>query len=225
MSEPDDEPAPGRGALPLNRSEALADGIFAVAMTLLVIDLKLPEQPPIADAAALTAALVDLLPKAGAWLLSFFVLAFFWMGHHRVFSQLRGVDERLLRLGLVELALVSLMPFSSSLIGEHAFFASQVVYSTNLALLSLLAWLIVRHVHRHPALSRAPTTRAHYLATSVRVLGVAALGLVSIGVAAWDPGSRGLGNWAYALMALVMPLSRRLEARLSRPPASAAADA
>ena len=84
------------GYLPINRSEALTDGIFAVAMTLLVIELKLPQHGLVHSAADLLAALFALLPKAIAWVLSFFVLALFWIGHHRVSArrQCRSVPTR-----------------------------------------------------------------------------------------------------------------------------------
>ena len=71
--------------LSIYRGEALADGIYAVTMTLLVIELKLPDHTLIQGANALAQALSDLLPKVLAWVISFFVLAFFWFGHHRVF--------------------------------------------------------------------------------------------------------------------------------------------
>ena len=65
------------GLLPLHRSEALTDGIFAVAMTLLVIELKLPDHGSIHSAEQLADALAGLLPKAISWALSFFILALF----------------------------------------------------------------------------------------------------------------------------------------------------
>ena len=74
-----------RHGLSIHRSEALTDAIYAVVMTQLVIELKLPDHTLIQGANALAQALADLLPKVLAWIVSFFVLAFFWFGHHRVF--------------------------------------------------------------------------------------------------------------------------------------------
>ena len=76
-------------ALSVNRSEALSDGIYAVAMTLLVIDLKLPDAAALHAGNAVAESLLALLPKALAWLMSFFVLSLFWLGHHRVFNHVR----------------------------------------------------------------------------------------------------------------------------------------
>ena len=87
-------------------------------MTLLVIELKLPDVNAIQSSDALITALADLLPKAIAWVISFFVLAFFWVGHHRAFAYVRKADAKLVGLNLAQLAAVSLMPFSCALIGE-----------------------------------------------------------------------------------------------------------
>ncbi len=138
------------GYLPLNRSEALTDGIFAVAMTLLVIELKLPDQGLVHSADDLNGALLALLPKAFAWGFSVFVLALFWIGHHRVFAHVPRADARLV---ILELAAASLMPFSSALSGEYGGqLVSQAIYSTNMAALGITALLVLRHVRTHPEL-------------------------------------------------------------------------
>ena len=77
---------PDAGYLPLHRSEALTDGIFAVAMTLLVIELKLLDNGIVHSAGGPAEALAGLIPKAVSWTPSFFVLALFWIGHHRAFA-------------------------------------------------------------------------------------------------------------------------------------------
>ena len=69
-----------------HRIEALTDGIYAVAMTLLVIDLKLPDRELIHSTSDLIDAVVQLAPRFLAWLISFLVLALFWYGHHRSFG-------------------------------------------------------------------------------------------------------------------------------------------
>ena len=211
--EKDPLAAAGPEPLSVNRSEALSDGIYAVAMTLLVIDLKLP------DAAALHASndvlngLVALLPKALAWVMSFFVLSLFWLGHHRVFNHVRHVDSTVLVWNLFQLACVSLMPFSSALIGEAAgSFAAQVVYSTNMALLGIAALAISRHVYRHPELTRASIPMASYRGARLRVAGVIVVSIVAV-ILAMVANRPGIGSYAFALMLVIVPLSRALERR------------
>ncbi|MBL8525273.1 MAG: DUF1211 domain-containing protein, partial [Betaproteobacteria bacterium] len=105
-------------AMSKHRIEALTDGIYAVAMTLLVIELKLPAHESIKTQVDLINAVGHLLPKFLAWIISFLVLALFWIGHHKLFHFVRHVDGKLLALNIVQLGAVSLMPFSSALSGE-----------------------------------------------------------------------------------------------------------
>ena len=87
-------------SLSKHRIEALTDGIYAVAMTLLVIELKLPAHELIKNQADLINAVGHLLPKFIAWIISFLVLSMFWLGHHRLFQIVRHVDGKLVGLNL-----------------------------------------------------------------------------------------------------------------------------
>jgi uncharacterized membrane protein len=200
-----------RGYLPLQRSEALTDGIFAVAMTLLVIELKLPEHAAIHSADDLHAALFQLLPKGIAWVMSFFVLALFWIGHHRLFASLRRADAMLVRLNLLQLAAVSLMPFCSALSGEFGgLLVSQGLFSLDMAVLGVTALLILRHVYRHPELCHAPVTRAQFRGARLRIGGLILVSAVAFAIAAWLR-IPAMGNMAFMLMAVISPWSRRIE--------------
>jgi uncharacterized membrane protein len=209
MDEAPHEP----GYLPLHRSEALTDGIFAVAMTLLVIELKLPAHDAVHSADQLSHALVELVPKAISWALSFFVLALFWISHHRAFSFVRRVDGRLVALNLLQLAVVSLMPFSSALSGEYGqALLSQAVFSTNMALLGVTAFLVLNYIHRHPQLGPTPMPLALYRGARLRIGGLILISIVAVAIAPFLP-SPAMGNMAFMLMALLSPLSRRMERR------------
>jgi uncharacterized membrane protein len=205
------EPGPVTASLSPHRSEALTDGIFAVAMTLLVIDLKLPDHAVMHGADDFAQALADLIPKFLAWFFSFFVLSFFWVGHHRTFHYVRRADGRLLALNLGQLATVSLIPFSCSLIGEHPeFLLAQIVYSANLALLSIFALLISRYVHRHPELGPSPMPRSTYESARMRIVGLIVVSVASVLIAMVVPRA---GNVAFMLMGVINPLSRWRERR------------
>ena len=84
-----------------HRLEALTDGIFAVAMTLLVIELKIPERSAIHVPADLATGVARQIPMFVAWMISFFVLAIFWFSHHRLFHYVRLVDAKLVWLTIV----------------------------------------------------------------------------------------------------------------------------
>ena len=217
------EPIADHG-LSVHRSEALTDGIYAVAMTLLVIELKLPDHVVIHTGAELSQAVVDLWPRFQAWVLSFCVLALFWMGHYRSHGRLRRTDATLATINLAQLAFVSLMPFSSALLGEHSGLLSQSVYSANMALLSVFALLATRHIYRHPELAATPMPRGVYRAAQIRIVGLVVISAVAVLIqtAMGALAGAGLGNAAFLLMALIVPLSRRAE-RASDPAAPAPA--
>jgi len=197
------------------RVEAMNDGIYAVAMTLLVIELKFPEYAEIHSAETLARAMAELSPKFLSWVISFMVLALFWIAHHRMFSHLRHVNGRLVGLSVFQLAFVSLMPFCTMLIGEYGgSLLSQVIYSSNMVLLAICSLLIVNYIHRHPELSSAPMSRGAYRGALMRNLALIVISVVAVGAGFVTVPA--IGNAAYALMAIVMPLSRRLERRIDR---------
>ena len=120
-----------------NRPEALIDGIFAFAMTLLVTSLILPHNELAARSSATT--LLALLPDFYHYIIAFFVLAAFWMGHHEQFRKIHHVDRNLLSLNIVSLFFVTLVPFSTSFIGDYdADLVSTVLFELNLMVLGLL---------------------------------------------------------------------------------------
>ncbi|WP_406306996.1 TMEM175 family protein [Streptomyces sp. NBC_00885] len=99
-----------------DRLLALSDGVFAIAMTLLALDITLPAG---LDPAAFEDALGDVMPNVWAYALSFLVIAAFWRGHHQIFQYTRNVDGMVIRLGLLSLALIALMPFPTTLLAEY----------------------------------------------------------------------------------------------------------
>ncbi|MGD0108330.1 MAG: TMEM175 family protein [Rhodopila sp.] len=102
----------------VERLAALSDGLFAVAMTLLVLDLKVPAGRTIATDQALLAALAELAPRLVIYLLSFLTLGIFWVGQQTQLSHFARSDRHLTWINLAFLFAVSLMPFSTSLMAE-----------------------------------------------------------------------------------------------------------
>ena len=102
----------------VERLAALSDGLFAVAMTLLVLDLKVPAAHAIETERALKAALCDLAPRLIVYLMSFLTLGIFWVGQQTQLSHFARSDRHLTWIHLAFLFAVSLMPFSTSLMAE-----------------------------------------------------------------------------------------------------------
>lgn len=133
-----------------NRLEALSDGVFAVAITLLVLDIRLPAGVAYAD---LGGALVQLAPKILSYLLSFLVVGIYWGFHHAAFARLRRIDGAILFLNLLMLLLVTFMPFPTILMGEYPFTTIPLVtYGGCLIAANFIGFLSVLHLHRRPEL-------------------------------------------------------------------------
>lgn len=102
----------------MERLAALSDGLFAVAMTLLVLDLKVPAAEAIHNDRALLTALVTLAPRLLIYLMSFLTLGIFWVGQQTQLNQFARGDRYLTWIHLAFLFAVTLMPFSTSLMAE-----------------------------------------------------------------------------------------------------------
>lgn len=104
----------------LERLILFSDAVFAIAITLLVIEIKVPELHEEFTDAALGQELLHLIPKFVGFLISFLIIGMYWTIHHRIFSFLVNYDRKLLWLNLFFLMSIVLMPFSSGLYGEYA---------------------------------------------------------------------------------------------------------
>lgn len=103
-----------------NRLEALVDGIFAFAMTLLVTGLVIPHLSKEEAGAKLTAAIREMRSEFISFLVAFFVLASFWQMHHRQLHYVRVVDPGIIRITLFILVCVILMPFTTNISGDYS---------------------------------------------------------------------------------------------------------
>ncbi len=99
------------------RLEAFSDGVFAIAITLLILDIKVPRELP--GNVTLLSALLKQWPSLIAFLTSFFTVLIMWINHHRIFSQIRQVDDLFLLLNGCLLLIVTFIPFPTSLVAEY----------------------------------------------------------------------------------------------------------
>src|SRR3954465_12872899 len=99
----------------LGRIEAFSDGVFAIAITLLVLEIHVPEDPE----NGLGRALLDQWPAYASYIVSFFVIGIIWVNHHAVFDHLQRADRPLLFLNLLLLLFVALLPWPTNLIATY----------------------------------------------------------------------------------------------------------
>lgn len=98
------------------RTEFFSDAVFAIAMTLLVLDLKLPDLASSTTAAELQDVLLDHVGPLAAFLLSFILVGRLWLNHHRKFVAIKGYDARLQGINLATLFFVAFLPVPTSLL-------------------------------------------------------------------------------------------------------------
>jgi uncharacterized membrane protein len=160
----------------LGRVLALSDGVFAIAMTLLVVSLAVPDTVADDDVGS---ALRDELPSVAAYALSFAVIALFWLAHHRLFLAIRRLDDQLVLGNLLLLGLVALIPFPTAVLGEHgSSAAATATYAGAMALAALASsaqWWHVRRAGLAPHLS--PGDLDHNFWRGATFIGVFALSI------------------------------------------------
>ncbi|MFG1344520.1 TMEM175 family protein [Xanthobacter autotrophicus DSM 431] len=141
--------------------DALSDGVFAFAMTLLVLDIRLPDDLDISSAAGLWSHLLSLRHQTLTYVISFFVLGALWRGGIELRPTGDAVGGGVVRLVLLFLFFVTMVPFSSGLVGRYGNFAPAVlVYAANMATLGALTitmrYLDVMPGHRSFAAAAGP---------------------------------------------------------------------
>ena len=169
-----------------SRAELFSDGVFAIIITLLVIEIRRPE----AVQGALGAALLKLWPSYAAYILAFLYIGVVWLNHHALFQRIRQVDIRLLWINLGILGTSALIPFPTGVLAEAFQAGSQADQKAAVVLYAVVAgsmsaaWLpIFPYLHRNRVLAHdfvpASDFRAQYRRPVVGIIsyaGAAALG-------------------------------------------------
>jgi uncharacterized membrane protein len=179
-----------RGAMSGRRVEAFSDGVFAIAITLLILDLVVPARTEVAEG-ELGHHLSEQWPAYFAYVVSFLTIGIIWVNHHTVFNKVRMVDRRVLFANLALLLVVSAIPFPTKLISEYLLAGADshlaaAIYSTTMLAMGIAysaLWLAVTrdarllHEHVDPAAGRAAIRR--FGVGSVLYLGTIGLSFVN----------------------------------------------
>ena len=132
-----------------SRLEAFSDGVFAIVITLLVLELR---PPSVAEGESLARALWHQWPSYVAYVVSFMVIGVMWLNHHRMFTQVERVDSPLLVLNLHLLLWTALIPFPTAVVADYlreggqnattalAFYGA-VIFCTAIAFVCLFGWI------------------------------------------------------------------------------------
>lgn len=139
-----------QGELRLNRIEAFTDGVFAIIVTLLVLELKVPALHNQRSVGELAGRLIELLPQFLSWLISFVIVCKFWLNHHHIFGLARHANYSLVWLNVIFLMCQSFIPFPTALMGEHASNPLAVSFFGCVMAINTIAFIAMhRYILRH----------------------------------------------------------------------------
>ena len=171
------------------RLEAFSDGVIAVIITIMVLELKTPHESGVAG-------LLHMLPTLGVYALSFSFTGIYWVNHHHLVERLKRVDHLILWSNLIFLFFLSLLPFFTNYLIEKGVQAFPVaIYGVSMLVtgmsFSLLQKAIARHL-RHAAIEQdlaeqEPAEFAEHLAEQRKAKISLAMYLVSVALAYWQP--------------------------------------
>src|SRR5689334_5357770 len=101
------------------RMEAFSDGVFAIAITLLILEIKIPHLHELGEGKTLAQALVELWPSYFAYLLSFLMIGIYWANHHYIFKLYKKTDHVFNLLNVFFLMCISFLPFPTAVLGDY----------------------------------------------------------------------------------------------------------
>jgi uncharacterized membrane protein len=186
----------------LSRIGAFSDGVMAVAITLLVLNIELPS----VSNDDLPDALVDLIPSFAAYVLSFALVGRYWVIHHGLFATFVRFDGLLLTLNLAFLSLIVLVPFATNLVDDYSTVPlAAACFGAVLGLAALVHWLMTVHALRAGLVHEKVRAQPAPLGSTV-ALGFAMVCFLSVPVAFLSPTVAWL-MWA-SLLVLRYPLRR-----------------
>lgn len=181
----------------LDRMMLFSDGVFAIAITLLVLPLADAEIPD----GRVGETLLELVPRMLTFALSFAVIGRFWLVHHQMFRPVERTDRTLPALNMVYLFTIAFLPFPTSVLGEHGDPAATVLYAGNLIAVATMSGLLSWYVATTRRLADRPVVVGAGRAALAGGLAPALAIVPSIPLAFLDAG------WAKTSWLLILPFS------------------
>ncbi len=212
------EGAWSEGGLTKGRLEALTDGVFAIVLTLLVLDIKVPEIPPAKVSEELMTSLFLLWPKILGYVISFVILGVYWVGHHAVYHYIRRSDRVLLWSNMFFLMAVAFVPFSAALFSAYGRQPLAVrIFGYNQLAAGLCLYAQWWHATRGRRLVDRDLPARIVRLASLRILTAPALYLFAIGFSTFHPIVSVL---IYLLVPVFYILPGRIDRHWTRPSGS-----
>ena len=168
-----------------SRLDQLSDGIFAIAMTLLVLDIKVPEFTTVVGEQTFINLLISLYPLLLSYLLSFSLLFTYWRSHHIIASVLaKNIDVQFTNLSGVFLFLVALTPFSSNLLGKYLYSKTAIIFfALNIILIGLSLYRMRQYAIKSENIENTPFTKTENEHANMHILFPVIAAIIAIAVA------------------------------------------
>lgn len=165
-----------------NRLEQLSDGIFAIVMTILVFELRIPELGVGASNMDTWRALVKVAPTFLSYILAFSMLFTYWRAHHFFISiYAKNVDMALTNINAIFFLFVSLVPFSTSFLGRNSHLEVPIiVFSINVILIGLSLYAMRNYVFRSPHIKNIEVSHAEIMRGTIRTFVPVIFALIAI---------------------------------------------
>jgi len=142
-----------------SRLEAFSDGVFAIVITLLILDIRFPD----VEYSQFKATLVSVVPRILAYVMSFIIIGLYWVTHHNSMHAMKKTDRGFLWLNILLLLCVSFIPFPTSLLGRYPYQAGPIIfYGLTLITCNAVGYVMLVYVHYRPHLA-TPEFSAKYL--------------------------------------------------------------
>ncbi|MBI3509663.1 MAG: DUF1211 domain-containing protein [Bacteroidetes bacterium] len=129
-----------------SRLEAFSDGVFSIAITLLVFNITIPT----CDYVHLKQTLLEMLPKILSYIMTFTLIGLYWIGHHFYFDRIKYVDGNFVWMNMLLLLLICIVPFPTGLLGKFPNGKIPIVlYGINLIATNLLSFFMLMYLYKH----------------------------------------------------------------------------
>jgi uncharacterized membrane protein len=180
-----------------DRLLTFTDGVFAIIITILVLELEVPD---LGSGQSLRESLVEIRPTFIAFVISFFLVGMYWVWHRGSFAKVRYVDRNAIWLNLLFLLPVSMIPFAASVLGEYSREPTALhLYGAVLIAATLFRTVVDSYLHRHPGLLwQTPSKQARRLSAAAAAAPLVVY-VAAMLVADWLP-------WLSLLLYFSMPL-------------------
>ena len=171
------------------RLDQLSDGIFAIVMTLLVFELRVPELYQYATETNLVSFLINSIPALITFAFSFTLLFVYWRGHHYIASvYAHNIDQRLSAINAVFLMLIALVPFSSQFLGTYTFSQTAIiVYAVHMILISLTLFWMRMYIRNSKTIENEVLDHDTEVRGIMRIIMPACMAAVAIGLSFINP--------------------------------------